>query len=142
MATSFEKLKVFDLAVDLMVEVYQITERFPPHERYGLVSQSRRAAVSVVSHLAEGQGRLTFGEWRQMLSQGRGSLFELVAQLIAAKRLAYLNDVQYDTLRARADEVGSLLMGLIKFVRRKEAQARLMRSGPRNSQLTTHNRRS
>lgn len=130
--TTFEDLKVFQGAVELMVEVYRATESYPKHEVYGLVSQIRRAAVSVVSHISEGQGRLTFGEWRQMLSQGRGSLFELMAQLIASKRLQYLDEATYAALRRQADTVGGQLLGLIRYVKRREAQSRLRRKSPLN----------
>lgn len=98
MAT-FEDLDVFKRALDLMVRVYRVTKAFPSDERFGLTQQLRRAAVSVVSNLAEGQGRLTSGEWRQFLSQSRGSLFEMQAQVIAAHRLEYLDNAQYMPVR-------------------------------------------
>ncbi|MFP5246984.1 MAG: four helix bundle protein [Thermoanaerobaculia bacterium] len=120
----FEDLAAFDAAVDLMVAVYRVTEQFPVQERYGLVAQMRRASVSVVSHIAEGQGRLTFGEWRQMLSQGRGSLFEVEAQLIAAHRLKYLDDATYAQLRTHVSKTGSPLIGLIRYVQRCERRSR------------------
>jgi four helix bundle protein len=73
MAT-FEDLDVFKRALYLMTDVYRATKVFPGDERFGLTQQLRRAAVAVVSNLAEGQGRFTDGEWRQFLSQARGSL--------------------------------------------------------------------
>lgn len=140
--TTFEDLKVFREAIDLMVGVYRVTESFPKHELYGLVSQMRRAAVSVASQIGEGQGRLTFGEWRQMLSQGRGSLFELEVQLIASERLHYIDAATYAALRSQAREVGSKLIGLIRYVQSREAQARTSRPRRRSSnpQPATRNR--
>jgi four helix bundle protein len=120
--TTFEDLRVFQAAIDLMVEVYRATDSYPKQEVYGLVSQMRRAAVSVVSHIGEGQGRLTFGEWRQMLSQGRGSLFELEVQLIASVRLGFINTETYSALRKQTHDVGGKLIGLIRYVQRREAQ--------------------
>jgi len=115
MAT-FEDLVVFQRALDLMVVVYRITKAFPTEERFGLTQQLRRAAVSVVSNLAEGQGRLTSGEWRQFLGQSRGSLFELQAQVIAARRLAYVDDKQHEQLRSAIRRVAEPLKGLIAYV--------------------------
>ncbi len=119
MAT-FEDLDVFKRALDLMVEVYRATKAFPSDERFGLSQQLRRAAVSVVSNLAEGQGRLTNGEWRQFLSQSRGSLFEIQAQIIAARRLEYLDDTQYKRLRSGIRGVAEPLKGLINYVATRE----------------------
>jgi four helix bundle protein len=115
MAT-FEDLDVFQRALDLMVAVYRVTKAFPSDERFGLTQQLRRAVVSVVSNLAEGQGRLTSGEWRQFLSQSRGSLFEVQAQVIAAYRLDYLDGAQYTKLRSGIRAVAEPLKGLINYV--------------------------
>ena len=115
MAT-FEDLDVFKRALDLMVEIYRETKAFPSDERFGLTQQLRRAAVSVVSNLAEGQGRFTNGEWRQFLSQARGSLFEIQAQLIAAKRLELVDETQYRRLRSAVRRVAEPLKGLIEYV--------------------------
>jgi four helix bundle protein len=114
---TFEDLDVFQRALDLMVAVYRVTRAFPADERFGLTQQLRRAAVSVVSNLAEGQGRLTNGEWRQFLSQARGSVFEIQAQLIAAQRLEYLDNKQYQRLRTGIQRVSAPLQGLINYVK-------------------------
>src|SRR5437870_4756783 len=124
MSKSFEDLEVFQRAVDLMEAVYKATAAFPGEERYGLTAQLRRASISVMSHIAEGQGRLTLGEWRQMLSQARGSLFEVQAQLIAGHRLRYLRDEAYDHLRVAVRGVAKPLAGLIRYVQRREQQRR------------------
>ena len=71
MPSSFETLEAFEEAVNLAVDVYTVTDAFPRREMYGITSQTRSAAASVVRHLAEGQGRLSQGEWRQFLSQAR-----------------------------------------------------------------------
>ena len=122
--STFEDLEVFQAAVDLMVDVYRVSESYPKREMYGLVSQMRRASVSVVSHIAEGQGRLTFGEWRQMLSQGRGSLYEIEAQTIASLRLGYIDDASYAQLRQKTKSVASRLAGLIHYVQRNDRTKR------------------
>jgi four helix bundle protein len=132
MAKTFEDLNVFRTATELMVEVYQATEAYPRAEAYGLVSQMRRASVSVLSHIAEGQGRLTPGEWRQFLSEARGSLYELEAQLIASQRLGFISNELHVELRTRTREVGGLLAGFIRYVRKREdaVKASRSRNGP------------
>lgn len=120
MTKTFEDLDVFKRALDLMALVYDLTEDFPKREHYGLASQLRRATVSVISNIAEGQGRLMPGEWRQLLSHARGSLFEIEAQLIAAKRLGYVTNAQAADIRAMTRSVGKPLAGLIAYVRRRE----------------------
>jgi four helix bundle protein len=122
--TSFRDLKVFQSAVALMVDVYRASESYPRQELYGLVSQMRRATCSVVSHIAEGQGRLTLGEWRQMLSQARGSLYELEAQMIASSKLGYLSGDCMAQLEQRREATSKLLMGLIRYVRNRELATR------------------
>lgn len=118
---SFEDLQVFQRAVELTLEIYQQTETFPRREMYGLTAQLRSAAVSIISNLGEGQGRLTPGEWRQFLSHSRGSLYEVQAQLIVAHRLHFIDDDSAAALRTRTAEVGRLLAGLIRYVRKREA---------------------
>jgi four helix bundle protein len=119
--STFDDLRAFQRALDFMVDVYKATDGFPKHELYGLTSQMRRAACSVVSHIAEAQGRLTFGERRQLLSQGRGSLFEVEAQVIAAVRLNFLTQAAGDHLRSRARTAARELAGLIEWVKKREA---------------------
>jgi four helix bundle protein len=71
---------VWQKAKAMAVDVYRVSESFPKAEMYGLTSQVRRAAVSVASNIAEGQGRLTKGEFTHFLGQARGSLLELETQ--------------------------------------------------------------
>jgi four helix bundle protein len=135
---TFEDLKVFQAALALRVEVHRITRTFPKDELFGIVSQLRRAAGSVTRHIAEGQGRLTFGEWRQLLSQGRGSLFEVEAELLAAHSLGYIDETTLRTMQTHVRQVGGMLMGLIRYVQRREAAAHSRKSS-RNSQPATRN---
>jgi four helix bundle protein len=111
MKKDFKELIVWQKAVDLVAEVYKTTKGFPKEELYGLTSQLRRCAVSVPSNIAEGQGRLTRGEFRQFLGQAKGSLCEMETQLIIAQKLGYLDAPQ--SLYAQLAEVGRLLNGLI-----------------------------
>jgi four helix bundle protein len=120
MTKSFEDLDVFKQALDLTVAVYRVTKTFPSDERFGLTQQLRRAVVSVVSNIAEGQGRLSHGEWRQFLSQARGSLYEIQSQIIVARRLEYFEEESSRQLRSAIRRVATPLQGLIEYVRGQE----------------------
>jgi len=117
MAHSYRQLLVWQKARSLAVAVYRATETFPKSESYGLTSQLRRASVSVASNIAEGQGRLTKGEFRHFLGQARGSLLELETQFDIAFELGYLDGVFYGTLRSQAYEVLGLLNRLLVSLR-------------------------
>jgi four helix bundle protein len=102
MARSYRELLVWQKAKAFAVQIYQATEQFPRAETYGLTSQIRRAGVSVASNIAEGQGRLTSGEFLHFLGQARGSLLELDTQLPIALDLNYLRPDQYEILDRNA----------------------------------------
>ncbi len=101
MARSYRDRLGWQKAKGLAVEIYRHTEHFPPSETYGLTTQLRRAGVSVASNIAEGQGRLTKGEFRQFLGHVRGSVLEIDTQLAIAFELHYLNKAQYEPRRRR-----------------------------------------
>ena len=82
----------------MAVDVYRVSESLPKAEMYGLTSQVRRAAVSVASNIAEGQGRLTKGEFGHFLGQARGSLLELETQLEIALDLGFVSQPEFDRL--------------------------------------------
>src|SRR5665647_1247433 len=77
-------------AMDLVTEIYRLTKQLPKEEVFGLASQLRRAAVSIPSNVAEGQGRLSKGEFRTFLGNARGSLSELETQILICKNLDYI----------------------------------------------------
>ena len=111
MSQHYRDLMVWQKAIELVTDIYRVTRGFPKDELYGLTSQIRRAAVSIPSNIAEGQGRLTRGEFRQFLGQARGSYAELETQLIIARNLGYLS--QPGNLIEKLAEVGRLLNGLL-----------------------------
>jgi four helix bundle protein len=88
---SFKDLIVWQKSMELVEKVYKITESFPTKEQFGLISQMRRAAVSIPSNIAEGYGRNSTGSYIQFLSIARGSLLELETQLELSKRLNFIN---------------------------------------------------
>ena len=111
--TTYEDLKVWRRAMDLVLRVYEYTRTFPREETYGLTSQMRRCAVSVPSNIAEGKGRYSRKELVQFLFRARGSLLELRTQITIARELRLLPEVQGQELAELAGEVGRLLNGLI-----------------------------
>jgi four helix bundle protein len=118
-ARSYRELLVWQKAKALAVHIYQATEQFPKHETYGLTSQVRRAAVSVASNIAEGQGRLTVGEFQHFLGQARGSLLEVDTQIAIALDLNYLKQEKYEELDQQIYQVLGLLNRLMDSLRKK-----------------------
>lgn len=110
---SYHELLVWQKAVDLVAEIYRATRVFPKDELYGLTSQLRRASVSIPSNIAEGQSRLSTGEFRQFLGNAKGSLSEVETQIVIARRLEYLEAAQASTLSERAAEISRMISGLI-----------------------------
>jgi four helix bundle protein len=86
-ARSFRDLVVWQRSIQMASAIYRLSRGFPKEEMYGLTSQIRRSAISVPSNIAEGQGRLTTGEFRQSLGIARGSNFEIQTQLEIARTL-------------------------------------------------------
>ena len=119
MARTYRELLVWQKAKALAAQIYRATKQFPKPETYGLTSQIRRAAVSVPSNIAEGQGRLTSGEFRHFLGQARGSLLELDTQLAIAMDLNYLQPDRYKILDQDTYQVLGLLNRLIDSLRKK-----------------------
>ncbi len=115
MRGEYRDLKVWQAALNLVYLVYEITQRFPSHERYGLVSQMRRASVSVPSNIAEGKGRSTSKELALFLCHSRGSLLELETQCMIAEHLGYISKAQTVRLNDISSEVGRMLNGLIHY---------------------------
>lgn len=110
---SYHDLIGWQKSMALVTNIYRSTRNFPKDEMCGLTSQIRRAAVSIPSNIAEGQGRLTRGEFRQFIGHARGSTFELESQILIAKELGYLEEKDERALRDQIHEVGKILNGLL-----------------------------
>jgi four helix bundle protein len=115
MAQHYRELIAWQKAMALVKDVYEVTNGFPDDERFGLVSQMRRCAVSIPSNIAEGQARNTTGEFKQFIGVARGSVAELTTQLLIAEQLGYLNEPQQ--IIDLAEEVGRILTGLSQSLR-------------------------
>jgi four helix bundle protein len=111
---NYRDLIVWQKSMDLVEHVYRASRRFPKDELYALTSQIRRAAVSIPSNIAEGQGRGSDPELLRFLRIAHGSLRELETQVLIAQRLGYSNDSECNQSMEMAAEVGRLLNGLIR----------------------------
>ncbi|MDD2901355.1 MAG: four helix bundle protein [Syntrophales bacterium] len=109
---TFRDLRVWKLSIDLVKEIYRLTNRFPNSESYALTSQIRRAAVSIPSNIAEGQGRNSSREFKQFLSIAVGSLAELETQLIIANEINYLISDELDPLLITLDDIRKMIKSL------------------------------
>jgi len=117
MSGTYRDLKAWQIAMDMVRDVYRLTREFPREETYGLTIQLRRAAVSIASNIAEGKGRSSDKELLHFLSNAKGSLFEVETQVMIAASLGYLTDSQSEELLSRTAEVGRLPNGLMKVFR-------------------------
>jgi len=115
----YRDLLVWQRAMDLVVAAYRLTKAFPAEERYALVQQVRRSAVSVPSNIAEGHGRNHLGDYLRHLSIARGSVMELDTQLLIAGRMGYVEQVDGDRTLAQSAEVGKMLSGLIRTLQER-----------------------
>jgi four helix bundle protein len=108
----YSELRVWQEATDLVTEIYGLSKSFPLEEKYGLISQLQRAAVSVPSNIAEGHGRKSTNAYTNHLSIAFGSLMELETQIQIALRLHYLSDVEATSLLDRTNRIGKMLSAL------------------------------
>jgi four helix bundle protein len=111
-------LDVWKTAVEFAVSIYRTTVMLPPEERFGLSSQMRRAAVSVASNIAEGEGRESRRDHAKFVVQARGSLFEVETQIVICERLGYFDEASVNALRRDSHRVGQLINGTLRYLRR------------------------
>lgn len=110
---SYRDLHVWQHATELVEDIYQLTKTFPADERYGLVAQLRRAAISVASNIAEGHTR-SRGDYRRFLQIAAGSLTEVETQLHISVRLGFIEMSLADPILKRCGELGRMLSSLRK----------------------------
>jgi four helix bundle protein len=111
---TFERLDVWQKAIDFADLVYNHTRHFPPDERFGLTNQMRRAAVSISSNIAEGTSRMSQTDFARFIEIATGSVFEVVSQSFIGRRQAFLAEEAFAELYSAADEIGRMLSGLRK----------------------------
>lgn len=115
----FEKLEVWRLAKELVKQVYKATKKFPSEERFGLIAQINRAAISVASILAEGSARVSRKDQAHFSQMSYASLMELTCQLTVAVELGYLSSVDNEGLRRTIEEISNKLNALRKYQTRE-----------------------
>ncbi len=122
--SNFRELRVWQTAMELVVAVYDLTRSFPPEERYGLVNQMRRAAVSIPSNIAEGNARESSKEYLKHLSIAQGSLAELQTQLEIALRLGFTEGAVAQQCLDTSVSVARQLFALRNAIARKVEESR------------------
>lgn len=118
--TSYRDLLVWSRSLDWAEAIYEATAHWPRDERFGLISQIRRAAISVASNIAEGAARRTTGEFIQFVGVAQGSLAEAETQLFLAQRLGYLPPTDAKALLNGSDEISRMLAALSNALARRK----------------------
>jgi four helix bundle protein len=113
----FEKLDVWQEAVVYADSIYDLTAHFPSHEQYGLISQSTRAAVSILGNIAEGSGRTSSADFSRFVEIAYGSLMETVSHLSIARRRKFVSDEAFEDTYQQAEKLARMLSGLRQTLR-------------------------
>lgn len=109
----YQDLQVWRKSMDLVEEVYALVKNFPEDEKFGMINQIRRCAVSIPSNIAEGSGRNSKKEFAHFLSIATGSLFELNTQIQISEKVGYIKNEKQEEIAANIDEIHRMLFGLI-----------------------------
>ncbi|MGE5264160.1 MAG: four helix bundle protein [Acidobacteriota bacterium] len=113
---SYRDLKIWQKGIELVKQVYALTLKFLPHEKYALADQLRRSAVSVPSNIAEGQARQHTGEFRQFLYMAIGSAAEVDTQVVIAFELGYIADQEMKQIENLITEIRKMCYSLISHL--------------------------
>jgi len=108
---NFKKLDIWTKSMDLASEIYLLTNSFPSNERFGLISQMQRSAVSVPSNIAEGSAKSSNKDFSRFLEMSIGSLFELETQIILAAKLNYLESEVSISTQSKINELQKMIIG-------------------------------
>lgn len=108
------RLNVWKRSIEFVSDIYRFTANFPDTEKFGLITQMRRSAVSIPSNIAEGAGRGSKREFRNFLSYSQGSISELETQLIISSRLGFINKIELEPLLNELEELSKMVIGLRK----------------------------
>jgi four helix bundle protein len=111
---NFEKLDVWQKAIDFADLVYKLTRQFPDKERFGLTNQMRRAVVSISSNIAEGKSRTSQIDFGRFIEIATGSVFEVTSQTFIGRRQGVLKEESFRAMYTAAEEIGRMLSGLRK----------------------------
>lgn len=111
---TYRDLNIWNMGIDLVKDIYKLTEGFPKHEIYSIVSQMRRSAISIPSNIAEGFKRFHNKEYKHFLYITLGSCAELETQITIAKELKYISGSKEVILLEKMDHIGRMITNLIK----------------------------
>ena len=114
---NFQNLEVYQISKELAVDNYKITDKFPDKERFALVQQMNRAAVSIPSNIAEGSGRVSSKDQSHFITMAYGSLMELTCQYEIAKDLGYITQDQFDIYLKKAKNLSVKLSNFKRAIR-------------------------
>ncbi len=117
-----KNLEVWKLSVDFVKDIYTLTTNFPDEEKFGIISQLRRAVVSIPTNIAEGAARSTKKEFRNFLYIASGSLSEIDTLLTISKELGFIKESQLDALNEKLVKIDIMLDGLIKKLKKDMAK--------------------
>jgi four helix bundle protein len=109
-----KELIAWQKAIELVEEVYKMTQTFPKEEMFGIISQMRRCSISIPSNIAEGHSRNSSGEFKQFLGIAKGSSAELETQLIRAQKLGYITNANLGEVNSLLVDVRKLISGLLR----------------------------
>ena len=137
MIHDYKELDVWRKSVALTTELYKLTSRFPGSERFGLVSQIRRAVTSIAANIAEGWGRGSRREYIQFLTIARGSLMELETHLIVACSLQFVTGEQLETVEKPRKDIEKMLNRLISVLRSPKRDRLPVSRVPKASHIPT-----
>ncbi len=115
----FEKLDIWQKAVEYAELIYKVTQTFPVEEKFGLMSQLRRSAVSISSNIAEGSSRSSDADLARFIEIAYGSLLETVSELEIAKRQGLLNGKMFEIAYKKAEDLAKMLSGFRRSIKKR-----------------------
>jgi four helix bundle protein len=110
--SEYRDLDAWQLAMHIVISIYRLTRAFPPEEKFGLVAQLRRAAVSIPSNIAEGHSRIGAPEFRRFVSMARGSVAEVETQIALSVALSFVSENAITSLSSDLKRLSKMLFGL------------------------------
>lgn len=119
MAKTYENLQIWNKAVDLASDIYQITKTFPKDEMFGIISQLRRAAISISANIAEGSGRPSIKDFSRFVDISIGSLNEVESLIFVSRKLNYIGEEDFTNIVGKIKELGNLIGGFKKYLNNK-----------------------
>ncbi len=111
---NFKELKIWKRSKNFVLKIFKITKNFPNEEKFGLISQMRRAAISIPSNIAEGCGRGTNPQLNQFLNISQGSAFELETQIIISHELGFIKESDFNDFSKEITEIQNMIFGFQK----------------------------